>query len=447
MRSNRRRLIWVLVGLVALLVIVALGSVAVYLVLRARPVATAATWQDPIVGIVPDQIAPELALYPLAGASELDTIDLAIDNQQPYTAYAGLLFALTLADAQRSGRLLEVAGQFSDAGQPELVQLVFQQVYDLAVLSPELNDPLRADALLSSGSGWAAVKQDELAMLAYDQAHAIALYSPYLQTAHRRDLLQKVAAACTQMGWEEQAAQCRRDTAELDDRLHPQPPDLDEDPIGLFGSPQPVSSEQIGLLEESRRQAAYAVLEALSTGRQPAPEQLAALAQALQAEDQAKLSLYQQELDATTQPGRKTEVHWALLEWLTLKYKISMKGFGLSVVPDWEAQAPAIRSDLSKAYEALRFDYEDRVTSLPDASLMEPGRYEVWRWLALAGRLGQYPNYPEEQMGAKLQETARNLIATGLVTPLFVDVESGSGGLRYLLSPAAAYGQTATAPQ
>jgi len=133
-------------------------------------------------------------------------------------------------------------------------------------------------------------------------------------------------------------------------------------------------------------------------------------------------------------------VDWSLIDWLTLKHQVAVQGFGLSIVPEWEAQAVEVQSELSKAYEALRFDYEDLVTSLPDAALMEPGRYRVRRMLTLAGRLGQYPNYPEQQMADKLQEAARNMIAAGMIEPLYVYAQPDKNGLWFLLDPADQYG-------
>jgi len=439
-------LFWVLLALAALLFVVAVGAAATYLLLRDRPSQAAVAWQDPVTGILPDKIAPDVALYPLAGASDRDTIDKAIDLDQPYTAYATLFYALDLPDAQRSGRLLDLAGRFQQADDLAMARLAYQQAFDIAVVSPEISDPQRGDALLSIGRGWAGLGQDEQAMIAYDQAYVLALDSPFLQTAFRRELLSGLVTACEEIGRDQQAEQCRQQLGELDQRAQPRPPAAVDDPIGLFGSHEPVSSEQIGLLEEARRKAALAVLVALDGGQEPAQAEVDALAQALQAEDQAKLALYGRELSATTQPGRRADIHWAQLRWLMTKSKVASKGFGRSLVPAWEAQAADIRSELSKAYEALRFDYEDTVTSLPDASLMEPGRYQLWQWLILSGRLGQYPNHPEGQNAAKLQEAVHKLIAAGAQARLYVDVRSDEPELHYFLTSAAGYGQTAKAP-
>jgi hypothetical protein len=209
---------------------------------------------------------------------------------------------------------------------------------------------------------------------------------------------------------------------------------------------EPVSSPEVGTLEEARRQAAFSLLQTLSeTGAAPA-DQVAALASALQVEDAAKLALYRQELDATTQPSRRANVHWHTIRWLTLKYQVASRAFGISILPEWEAQVADIQSSLSTAYENLLFDYEDLVTALPDASLVGPGSYRVRRLVTLAGRLGQYPNYREQQMAEAIREAASSLIAAGFVDHLFVDVRAEETGLHFFLNPGSRYGAPAHEP-
>jgi hypothetical protein len=441
MPSDRRGLIWMLLAAAALLLVIAIGAVVAYLVLRQRPAEAAQGWQDPIAAIAPDKIAPDLALYPLAGASELETIDTAIDNNELHTAYAALAFAQDLRDEQRTGRLLQLSSRFSAAEEPDMARLANQLVYDLAILSPEMNDPLRADALLADGKAWAETGQTEEAGRAYDQVYTIATESPYLQVAYRRDLLTRLVTAYDDLGQTDRADQSRQQLTTLTQGSLPQLSTPVDQAMALLTDPLTlVSSGEIGALEESRRQAAYSVLQATAGGATPPSDLVSNLAQALRAEDQAKLAFYQQEREATTQPSKRVNVDWSLIDWLTLKHQVAVQGFGLSIVPEWEAQAAEVQSELSKAYEALRFDYEDLVTSLPDAALMEPGRYGARRMLILAGRLGQYPNYPEQQLADKLLEAARNMIAAGMTEPLYVYPQSDNNGPWYLLDPGDQYG-------
>jgi hypothetical protein len=445
MRSHRNRLIWILLAAAGLLLVVAAVSATIYFVTRQQR-ARSAEWQDPIAAIAPDAIAPDLALYPLAGASQLDTIDAAIVNGDLELAYAALAFSADLADAQRIGRLILLGERFLEGERPERAALCYQQVYDTAILSPRLNDAARADALFGSAKGWAVLGQERQALDTYDQVYLVAVQSPYLQRANRRDLLVVLEAAYRALGDAEQAEVCQNKIVELDQAPDSKPPPVPGQLPDLPLGDEAVSSPEVGTLEEARRQAAFAVLEALSNGGEPSPILLSSLEEALKAEDQAKVGLYRQELEGATQLGRRIQVHWQMIRWLMLKHQVAAGGLGLSVVPDWEAQSADIQSALSKAYEALFFDYEDMVTVLPEASLVGPGSYQVRREIILAGRLGRYPNYPAESMAEKLQDAVKGLIASGAMDRLYVDAAAEDGTTRFFLSPAEHYALPAQSP-
>jgi hypothetical protein len=264
--------------------------------------------------------------------------------------------------------------------------------------------------------------------------------------AHRRDLLTELEIAYDQLGEAAQADAVRQRIIELDQETGLRPPRQPSRTPDLPTGLNVVSSPEVGTLEETRRQAAYALLQALEAGGEVPSALVANLAQALQSEDAAKLPLYRQELEATTQLGRRIDIHWQIIRWLALKYRVAMKGFGFSLVPEWEAQAADIQSALSKSYEDLYFDYEDLVTGLPDASLIGPGSYQVRRRIVQAGRLGQYPNYPEQQMAEKLRDSAASLIAAGFLDELFVDVEVSDRSLYFFLNSADQYGSAGQSP-
>ena len=446
MRSRRNRVVLGLLAGVALLLLVAVTMVAVYFVLRGRE-TPAPAWQDPVTASRAAEVAADLALYPLAGSSELETVDVALAYDDLETAYATLVHSMEMTDAQRIGRLLLLGGRFLDAEKPERAATSYQQVYDLALLSPRLSDPARADALLATGRGWAAMGMDSLALESYDQVYLLATGSPYLQMANRRDLLVALETAYGALGANDRAATSTEQILVLDQA--PPQPAADPGPrpdLPLAGDV--VSSPEIGALEEARRQAAYALSEAVRESGQAPAELVEGLASALRAEDAAKLALYQQELAGTSQSSRRIGAQWQMVKWLMRKYQIASGNLGLSVVPDWESSLSNIQSDLSKAQEGLFFDYEDLVTALPDASLIGPGSYQVRRQALLDGRLGRYPNYPAEQLTGKLQDAVRGLIASGSADRLYVDVlaKGVEGAHHFFLSTWDEYGLAAQSP-
>lgn len=440
MLSGRGKLVWILSAAAALLLLVAVVAGVLYLVLRQRERASAG-WENPLAAIAPAEVAPDLALYPLAGASELETIDAALSSGELETAYATLVFSVDLSDAQRVGRLTLLGSRFVLNERPDRAATCYQQVYDIAVLSPSLNDPVRADALLASGKGWAAAGDTAQALNAYDQVYLLATRSPYMQVAHRREFLSALEEGYRTLAGAEQAEACRQRISELDQGTTLQPALQPAVTADLLVEPEGVSSAELGALEETRRQKAYAVMtsEVWAEAQDPPSALISDLAQALRAEDAAKLQFYQGELQATTQPGNRIRVEWQLIRWLTLKYRVAVRGWGMSIVPEWEPLAAEIQASLSKSYEDLLFDYEDLVAGMPTADLVGPGSYEVRRELALAGRLGQYPNFPEQQMVEKLQSAVGALVAAGSGDQLFVNAELVAPAARWFLSPGDLY--------
>jgi hypothetical protein len=425
----------------AVLVVVAVVAIVASVVLRQKQPASLA-WQDPVVAVATSEIVPQLALYPLAGASEVETIDAAIDTGDLMTAYAGLVYSSDLSDRQRIGRLAALADRFILAGNTSMASAAFMQVYDLALLSPRLNDPLRADALSLAARGLSRAGERDKALDALGQVHLLASNSPYLQVAQRREMLVSLETAYRDLSQAKLAEDMRSQIVALDQGTDAEPIRPRAQPAELPSGGEPISSPEVGALEETRRQAAFAVIDSLSKGIEPSPEQLGGLAEALKAEDAAKLSLYRQELDATTQPGRRIDAHQLLVRWLLLKCRVAQKGFGLSIMQEWEGQLSENQAALSKAYEDLLFDYEDWAASLPDASYMAPSNYAALRLAILSGRLGQYPNYPAEQLVQELQAAVGKMVDAGYADDLYVDAREGSADLQFWLSPGVDYAQT-----
>jgi hypothetical protein len=443
----RNRLFWILLAVVSVLIVVGVLTGLTYLLLRGTG-GTQLGWRDPVAALAPYEVLPELGLYPLAGASELETIDAAILNGDFETAYATLVFGKEVSDGQRIGRLQQLARGFVETGEPDRASISYQQVYDAAILSPMLSDPARAEALLAAGRGWTSLERADSALDAYDQVYAIAIWSPFLQPSQRWELLGDLAIAYESLGEDERLVAVQERITGFDEDLRSERSvEVRESPELPLVRNESVSTAEVGVLEEARRQAAYALLEGLSEGAEPPPGLVQDLAQALIAEDAAKIGLYRQELAATSQPGRRVNVHWQAIEWLLLKYKVAMGGVGVSVVPEWEEASSDIQSDLAKEYEDLYFDYEDLVTALPDAALVGPGSYRARRSVILAGRLGQYPLYPATQLAEKLVEAVESLISAGYADGLYVIPSGQEEGLWFFFRPGSNIGDGGTSFQ
>jgi hypothetical protein len=138
----------------------------------------------------------------------------------------------------------------------------------------------------------------------------------------------------------------------------------------------------------------------------------------------------------------KVAVAWHKVRWLTIKYQVASGGYGFSLVPEWEAEAAEIQSDLSKAYEDLYALHGEQVIALPEADTIDQAWVEVLRKEIEVGRLGLYPNYPEEQLAAKLKEATEKLIAGGQDKSLPVDILYQDNVRVFILTNDESYGQS-----
>jgi hypothetical protein len=159
----------------------------------------------------------------------------------------------------------------------------------------------------------------------------------------------------------------------------------------------------------------------------------------LRAEDEAKLGFYRQELESTSQPGQRIEVHWQEIRWLLLKYQIAGGGLGLEIAPEWESQLPETLAALSEAYANLGLDYADLVAALPQSSLVDPGAYQAQRIAILSGRLGHNPGYPADRLAGDLRRAAADAIASGMQEKLYVGFQYSDSGIDFHFVPAAEY--------
>jgi hypothetical protein len=99
---------------------------------------------------------------------------------------------------------------------------------------------------------------------------------------------------------------------------------------------------------------------------------------------------------------------------------VARRAYGLSIVPEWEAQAEQIRANLTKTYERLYALYADLIVALPEISQIDRATEERLRREILAGELGRYPNYPEEQRQKQLVDATHQLMATQPELNIFV---------------------------
>jgi hypothetical protein len=446
MGSIRKWLFFILVSGFLIFVLAGIVAFGAYFFTSRREVSLS-SWSDPIAHVETEKVMPALALLPLAGVPPSEAFSQALEMGELESAYAILAFSLDLSERERVGSLLLLARRYAEAENATKAKLCYRQASTIATLSPVLSDFTRADAYLQIGSGLANLREQGEAELNYDQAHTIALYSPYLKKAHQKSILDKLVSAYEAIGENQKAEQTLNQSTALDleQSDSTEPESADQDKEFLLGRPKEPTliPQEVTEAEAARREAAHNLSDyLLSTLKQPPENLVVNLAQALRDEDESRLRFYNTEPAPPPMLLEKVAMAWHKVRWLTVKYQVASGGYGLSLVPEWEAQGAEIQSELSKAYEDLYALYGEQVIALPEAGAIDRAWVEVLRQEIEVGRLGLYPNYPEEQLTAKLKEATEKLITAGQDRSLRVDTLSQDNVNIFILASDESYGQS-----
>lgn len=401
----RKSVLFVLAGVTGLLVIVGVVSLAVYFSTRPQPFQVP-PWSDPLTMVNNRGIDPALAIAGLGGVSDRDLVAQALTEGRADTAFAILVFSPSISDRESAGDFILLADRYQKDNQRDRAAYCYRLAGTIGTLSPELPDSVRADTFILAGEGLARLGEFGLAQLYLDQAYNVATVSPYVQPAIRRTLFQRLHKGYQAIGDRERAR------ASLDLSAEPfatvavaePPPVL---PVAEV-PPMPLEVQQA---EAARWQSAQKLTQQLIERGGRAPENsVRELASLLVYEDQLRLPTYDAQLTAATQIAAQVSIVQARINWLVMKLRIARGGYGLSLVPEWEAQAEQVRADLTKAYELLFALYAEQIVAMPDANQIEVASEEVLRREILAGTLGRYPNYPAQQRIKQLMEATARLV-------------------------------------
>jgi hypothetical protein len=293
----------------------------------------------------------------------------------------------------------------------------------VAVLSPSIPDNVRADIFIQAGEGLLDLNEPALAKFHLDQAFFLASNSPYLQAVPRRIIFERLQKDYITLG--------ERELARTSLNLSANPPPLAslsiEKPILPNAQRIPLSTlaQEAEAKRWQRAQELAAIL--VDRGGKVSAEKTEALKQALIEEDRLKIPFYDAELATATRVSKKIDITVAKIEWLSIKYKVARQAYGISLVPEWEDQVEQIRADLTKTYESLFASYADLIVALPEVAQIDKATAERLRSEILAGELGRYPNYPEEQRQKQLLDANNKLAETQPQINIFVGVTTVKG--------------------
>lgn len=442
-RFSKRSLVFLGIG-AGVLALAGIALLAAYFLLSRQPAAPAG-WVDPTADLAADKIVPDMAVLTLAGEGEDRVTRAALDAGETETAYATLAYSVLLPDTTRSGGWLLLARTYGQQD-PGRAAVCYQAAFDLAALGTALGDVARADVSLQVARGYADLEQDEIARLGLAQAENIARYSVILLPAQRRTVLTQVISAYEALGEPRIAAALRSQleayaagTGVSVQSAAPFLPAL----RGAVVLPQPVVAAL------AARQNAAAVMAARWLASEPSGRATLAqaLGQALADEDAARETYYAG-AEALDLANRLALLH-DQMAWLSIKYRVARLHYGVSLVPEWEQQAPEIGQALNATVTALINGYGQQLDTLDSVEAVQ-ARVELLRQGVLWSRLGLFHDQQAEAiLSDQLAEASRQLWTRQGGAGLTIVAQDVRGQRFYLLAgsdstpvtPTAAAGQ------
>ncbi|HRW07027.1 MAG TPA: hypothetical protein P5121_18115, partial [Caldilineaceae bacterium] len=346
------------------------------------------------------QIRPELALMYLAG-DPVDALAMqALQAGEYATSQALVTFGASAVSNPNVTLVLQLAQRTREADNRTAALQLLRKGRAMAILATALTPDERAEALMVCATNFLALDQEAEAIDAARQVQRIAEQTPDMLPAVRSRLLQDLALITNQLP---------------DDLLRQQVRELARNPYitpsGIvIQEPLPFADgsiefeQQLTDLIQTRqqlsRQLAERMIQAPVADLHPLVQ---ALAQALQAEDSQR-TLYFTQLSSSENLTFSLQFYFIneYRRWLLLKLAVAQRAFGLSLVPEWEAERATIVDELVRITDDLEADYLTLAQSEAEPLRQSAQRIAIMRWFALQTELGLYP-----QRSAEVDEALR----------------------------------------
>lgn len=422
LHKRHRGLILLLIALLVLTLLIGLAAIGGYFYLRNNR-SIQWTWQDPLAAVDAARVRPDLAVITLLDQPSGSLVQQAVLAGEPDTAYAILVHSSRSGDAERSGSAQLVGRSFEEVPARDLAALSYQQMLDIAALSPTMPDPMRAQVSLDAARGFVRLDLPDAAQPALQQAEVLARYSPLLAPVQRQDVARQLQAIYGELGQPEQAAML--DQLVREPRGVPTSKFVRGPFLTQFTGPVVVPEDLQRATDERRRQV-YTFLQAWDSG-DPAQVEAARskLAGALLVEDRLRRELFPARDRVAVELYEKTALALDQAQWLALKTMIASGALGYNVVPEWVQAHDQIAADLRAAYDELFSRYRDQAADLLNPDDARAARVEILRQQNLLGRLGLYPGYDEVALGFALEQAQRD---ANDILPLLVMREQWGNG-------------------
>ena len=192
-----------------------------------------------------------------------------------------------------------------------------------------------------------------------------------------------------------------------------------------------VQNAQLG-----RQQAAKQLTERLQfTGGTDVEPERQALEAALRHEDQVRAEYFGRTVGSGLTPQQQYWLVGQQRAWIALKTQIALKGFGMSLVPEWEQNSETILQSLGVITSNMDVTLDALAKAQPTPNDQTTLQAEGLQWLALQNELGLYPGAPVSNVSQRL-DLAQSALA-GLGQPLALPVlyQEGASPPGFRLKP------------
>jgi len=410
--------------------LIGLGALVIFLIVRnnAQPSLNA----DPLQSVRPNLIAPQIALRGLGGDPAAGLANQSLQAGHLETARSILVFATNISPVERAARLSSLGRAYLTANEPGMAGQVFALLLSTAILEDSIPIIERVNLLTQSTDGLLNAGFPAAAASAAAQSLRIAAQAPGLLPAQRSALFNDLRAVVERLPSAEPASESLRALlVEYTRNPYLTGAGIVLTPTLTAFAQQIPYDFQTDEKMAARRQAARILADRIDfTGGVDIEPERQALAQALLEEEQARTQFYQN-------PGEisRGEQLWLLLDrraWLVEKLRIALGGYGVAIVPEWEGQVAAIRSELTAANgflnSVMAANAADQPTELDKALL----QIETQHWLAAQAMRGLYPNAPIATISELLRGLQDDLKRQGtpLALPIIYEENASPPGFR-----------------
>jgi hypothetical protein len=426
-RTSRRRA-WrglEIILFLAFVLCLALGAGALYFLWSLTNQPAISINDSPLKTLTDTDLVPSLALRQLSGDPSEALASQALQAGELPTTQTLLLFDIHTPPVRHVALALELAEQWIALEKFQNAALVAKVAQIIATLDVRMSPLERAQSISLAAERYSAAGETAAARSTVIQALTLAAQTPALLPAQRSQIFSALLPIARQL---DEPALLQR----VDDYVR----NPFVNPTGVLITPTlftlaaPVVLDPAVIEAQTIRQAAARRLAdriLLTQGVDIAPEQ----------EELSNALLNEDRLRTETSPRVKIEEislqqqFGLLLEernWLVIKLQIAKKGYGLSILPQWEAGLDTIQQELAENANALSQIFDALISVQPTPAQQAALRTEAMWWLAQQQQLGIYANYPLEDLRERIrfaQAEAERLLGP-LALPILY-VEAGDG--------------------